>query len=310
MIAERLAGIALLAYPREVRESRGGEMVGTVLDVSEGSPWRVLGESVALIRSGLRARASIAAGSGSRRLAATVCAQAATVWGLVLLIAYFQLDRMILDSSIAQREGGLFLTQWETGEVALFLTQSLIAASVAVALIGYDRIAALFGLAWTGFSLQQDLSSGVGGWGPPAHVIALLLIPAVCYLVMLLMPRARRRDGQRLLWLAGATLVGLAPSSDFTNFGPDSVRLGGLGLSGMVLLALLLAGLFLLPARSSLPLAFALALLIYGLSLWTLPHRVPLPNETIRWVMTSAGPPLLIIGATLTFASARRRSAG
>lgn len=311
MIAERLAGIALLAYPREARESRGREMVGTVLDLSERSPWLVVGESLALIHAGLRVRASITARSGSRRLAATVCAQAATVWGLVLLIAYLQLDRMILDSrGVALREGALFTTQaLFHGEVALFLPQALIAASVAAALIGCDRIAALFGLAWIGFSFQHDLPDA--RWvhsDRPAHVIALALVPAACYVVMLLMPRARRRDARRLLWLAAAVLIGLAPSPDFTNFGPG-VRLGGLGLGGTLLLLLLVVGLFLLSAGSSLPLAFALALLAYGLSFWTLPGGVAL-NSAVRWAMTSAGPLLLVGGATLRLASARRCSPG
>jgi hypothetical protein len=308
VIAERLARAALLAYPSNIRQSRGEEMVGTLLELSMGSSWRALAESVSLLRSGLGARRSTTARSGSHRLAATACAQAATVWGLVLVIAYFQLDRMILESSIAQREGAIFLTQWTTGEVALYLTQSLIAASVAAALVGYDRIAALFGFAWIGLSVQQDLSLGTG-WDPPAHVIALLLIPTACYLVMLLMPRARRRDARRLLWLAAALLAGLAPSPTLTNFSPDSVTLGGLGLSGMLLLALVLAGLLLLPTASSVPLALALVLLTYGLSLWTLPPGSSIPNETVRWVMTSAGPPLLIVGAALSLASARRRLA-
>ena len=127
---------------------------------------------------------------------------------------------------------------------------------------------------------------------------------------MLLMPRARRRDARRLLWLAAALLAGLAPSPTLTNFSADSVTLGGLGLSGMLLLALVLAGLLLLPTASSLPLALALVLLTYGLSLWTLPPGSSIPNETMRWVMTSAGPPLLIVGAALSLASARRRLAG
>lgn len=310
MIAERVARIALLAYPPHMRESRGDEMMGTLRDVSMGSWWRVLGESLALIRSGLRARAGTTAGSGGARLAATVCAQAATVWGLVLLTAYLQLDRMILDSrGVALREGALFMTQALHGEVALFLPQALIAASVAAALIGSDRIAALLGLAWIGFSFQHDLPDA--RWvhtDRPAHVIALALVPAACYLVMLLMPRARRRDARRLLWLAAALLIGLAPSPDFTNFGPG-VRLGGLGLGGTLLLLVLVAGLLLLCAGSSLPLAFALALLAYGLSLWTLPGGVAL-NSTVRRAMTSAGPLLLVGGAALRLASARRRLAG
>lgn len=170
-----------------------------------------------------------------------------------------------------------------------------------------DRIAALFGLAWIGVQLQEELTrpSWPGASVPAAHSIALVLVPLACYVAMLLMPRTRPRDARRLLWLAAVVLVGLAPSVGFANFGY------GLGLQGMVLLALLVIGFFLVPAAPSLPLAFALALIADGLSLWTRAGGFGFTElHSVRWAMTTAGPLLLAGGAALRLVSARRSAAG
>jgi hypothetical protein len=81
VIAERILGLAMRAYPNDVRKALGDEMVGTVLDVSGRSNAQLLCESLALARSGFGARARVACAAGSRRLAFDVCAQAATATG-------------------------------------------------------------------------------------------------------------------------------------------------------------------------------------------------------------------------------------
>ena len=72
MRAERIVSIALWAYPREVRRSRGEEMTATVLDLSEGSRWVFLRETLALVYGGLSARAGIDPEAGTRGLAESV----------------------------------------------------------------------------------------------------------------------------------------------------------------------------------------------------------------------------------------------
>jgi hypothetical protein len=275
-------------------------MLDTVLDISGGSAWRLLGESLALVRSGLRARTGVATGGGTRRLAADVCAQGATVWGLVLLIALLRFDRLLIDSP----PNGFF-----EHETAFVLFQVLLACSIAAALVGYDRLAAAFGFAWVGTELWMFLAEervpGRGSAAWTAHWIALVAVPLACYVVMLLMPRTRPRKAQRLLWLVVALLVGLVLPPAAIGLG---TRLGsGLGLEGEVLLVLLLAGLFLTPAGPRLPLAFAIALVAYGLSRWTRPEGF-VANELydLRWALTTVGPVLLATGAALRFVSARR----
>jgi hypothetical protein len=293
MSRERIVRAAMLAYPPEVRNARGSEMLDTALDVTRESPRRLLRESLALARSGLRARAGVTAEAGTRRLTANVCAQGATVWGLVLLIAWLHLDKQIYDNAGSVPQQTLYIAY-----------QVLLALAIAAALIGYDRISAVFGLAWIVVLLDATLtlSHWLGGGSHEwvAHWISFVAVPLACYLVMLLRPRARRRDARRLLWLAVAVLIGLAF--------PVYVGVGyGLGLSGMVLLVLALAGLFLLPAGSSLPLAFALVLVAHGLSLWTLPGGFALTEaHSVRWAMTTVVPVLLTAGAALRLVSARR----
>lgn len=300
MIARRLLGLAMLAYPPDLREARGDEIVDTVLDVSHGSPRRVTRESVALIRSGLGARANVTASSGARRLAATVCAQAATVWGLVLLISLLRAERFMLTPA-----AGVSMARSADREVAFYLVQALLAASVAAALVGYDRIAALLGFALLGALTLTETSRLIS----TTHYVALLVVPAACYPAMLVMPRARRRDPRRVLWLAAALLLGVSPSLAPTNFGYALGLVGyGLGLVGMVFLVLLLVGLVLLPAGPSLPLAIAVAMIAYGWPIWTglTGYAEPL---TVQAVVITAGPVLLAAGAALTFVSARRRIA-
>ncbi len=267
-------------------------MLGTVLDASEGSALRTLRESFALVGSGLRTHANLAAEAGTGRLAANVCAQGATVYGLVLVIALLHFDRLIID-----HPGGI--VEQETTVISI---QVLLVMAIAAALIGYDRIAALFGLAWVAVDLQAVVARpawpGDSSSTGVVHSLAPLLVPLACYSVMLIAPRVRPRSARRLAWLALVLLLGLAVSPYFQ--GPAY----GMGLTETVQLTLLLAGLFFLPAGPSLPLAFALALFAHGLSLWTFPGGYPLSGA--QCLLTVAGPIVLSAGAGVTLVSARR----
>ncbi|HLI32094.1 MAG TPA: hypothetical protein VKU89_05055 [Solirubrobacteraceae bacterium] len=266
-------------------------MTSAVHDLSAGSLWRTLRESQALIAAGLRARANAAAGLSKRWLAASTCAQGATVLTIVVLLGYAQLDLLILEyhPSIFPNESGFVLVQ------------ALMAASIAAALVGFDRISALLGFSWIGALVNNELAAD-----RPTRLLALVLIPAVCYLVMLVIPRERSRDPRRLMWLAPALLLTLLPANDL--MGADL----GLGAGARMLLVLSVAGIFLLPTGSSLPLAFAVALIWYGFSLST-GRALLISSETgdvLRLAMITVGPLLLGGGAALRLARARRRLVG
>ena len=83
MSRELLVRAGLRAYPLDVRETRGLEMTGTLLDVSAGSVPRFARELLSLVRIGLRTRATRVAAAGPRRVVADgVCL--AAVWLLTL----------------------------------------------------------------------------------------------------------------------------------------------------------------------------------------------------------------------------------
>jgi hypothetical protein len=83
---ERIARVALRAFPESVRTARGEEMLGTLLDVSATSRTRFLRELTGLVRSGLEARAARTAQNGAMRVVADgVCLSG--VWLLTLFLA-------------------------------------------------------------------------------------------------------------------------------------------------------------------------------------------------------------------------------
>jgi hypothetical protein len=102
MSRERIVRAAMLAYPPQVRDARGGEMLDTALDVTRESPGRLPRESLALVRSGLRVRTGLTAETGTRRLTANVCAQGVTAWGLLVLTGALQFDRIWLSIGVGQ----------------------------------------------------------------------------------------------------------------------------------------------------------------------------------------------------------------
>jgi hypothetical protein len=174
---EGIAAIALLAYPPAVRAVRGDEMLATLLDASAGSGRRFAREVVDLVRVGLRARATETARAGTGRLVADGLCLAA-VWVMTL----------DLSTLLAQRYRGMHdpLLAWAS--------IALLAGLLALALIGFDRLAGVGALAWTALRMPH-----LGPFAPE-------VLPVVCFAVMLLAPRRRPMDVRRLAWL----LVALA----------------------------------------------------------------------------------------------------
>jgi len=193
VIRERIGRAALRAYPPAVRQTRGPEMLGMLLDAGEQSHWalEMLGmlldageqshwalvrESGSLVLGGLRERRALAARAGSRRLVADACCQA------VLILLTLWLISAVNKQAIAGASR------------QLLLQEVVLAAILTCALIGYQRIAALGGLA---------ALIAYGPLGPPIQLVALarVLIPIACLFVMVRAPQRRPRDLRRLLWL-------------------------------------------------------------------------------------------------------------
>jgi hypothetical protein len=81
MSFERIINLALRAYPRELRESRGAEMRDTALQASGASRVKLLREGLALASAGMSARVLGTSTYGSLSLRAVACRVARTYAG-------------------------------------------------------------------------------------------------------------------------------------------------------------------------------------------------------------------------------------
>lgn len=176
MIRDRIGQAALRAYPPAVRQARGLEMLGMLLDAGEQSNRAFVRESVSLVLGGLRERGALAARAGTRRLVADACCRAVLIFLMLWLI------------SALNRQGSAGASR------QLLVQEVVLAAILACALVGYERIAALSGLA---------ALIAYGPVGPHIQLVGLakVLVPIACLLVMVRAPQRRPRDPRRLLWL-------------------------------------------------------------------------------------------------------------
>jgi hypothetical protein len=176
MIRERIGQAALRAYPPAVREARGLEMLGMLLDAGEQSNRALVRESASLVLGGLRERRALAARAGSRRLVADACCQAVLIVLTLWIISALNTE----DSAGPSQQ--------------LAVQAVVLAAVLACALVGYERIAAVSGLA-------AIAAFGPLGLHTQLLLLAKVLVPIACLLVMVRAPQRRPRDPRQLLWL-------------------------------------------------------------------------------------------------------------
>jgi hypothetical protein len=191
MSRERLARIALRAYPSA---AHADEMLATAMDVSAGNRARFLREIGDLARFGLRSRATQTARAGAWRLVADGFCLAG-IWLMAL----------DLTTLLSWRYRGVHdaLLAWPS--------IALLAAALAIALVGLDRPAGACALVWTALRVPHLLAVHPGSAGLAAEVV-----PVVCFAVMLLAPRRRAVDMRRLAWLAVpiALVIAVGPSRE------------------------------------------------------------------------------------------------
>ena len=261
MIRERVGRAALRAYPPESRAARGEEMLGTLLDAGEHSAAAFGREGGSVLLAGLRERAALTASVGSRRLIADACPQAIAILILWML-----------------RNG--LLAQIETSTLNVRSVVALIVLGVVLvcAVVGYERIAGVGGFV---------LSVGVVLFADPHAplrtrwvTLAITLVPIVCFAVMALAPRVRRRDPRRLLWLApAAALAAIVPNS----------YSGGLAFLAVISLAALVR----LPTDPRLALACGLAWATLGLTDITVALTFANAASSL-WIATTAGATVML----------------
>jgi hypothetical protein len=176
VIRERIGQAALRAYPPGVRQTRGLEMLGMLLDAGEQSSRAFVRERGSLVLGGLRERRAITARAGTRRLLADACCQAVLIFLTLWIVSAVRTEAFAGPSQ------------------QLVVQAVVLAAILACALIGYERIAAISGLA---------ALAAYGPVGPHTQLVSLakVLVPIGCLLVMVCAPQQRPRDRRQLLWL-------------------------------------------------------------------------------------------------------------
>ena len=161
-----------------MRERLGAEMTATLLEASAGSRPRFARELASLARLGLHARGEQTAAAGTRRmLTAGLCL--AGVWLMTL----------DLSTLLAQRVRGMHDPLLAPASLVL------LGVALALALVGYDRLAGLTALAWTAARLPILLDDH------PALLLTVATLPSVlCFGLLVAAPRERPRDPRELLW--------------------------------------------------------------------------------------------------------------
>jgi hypothetical protein len=237
MTRERIARAALRAMPATVRADRGDELVGTLLDVTGTSRSRFVVELGSLVRSGLHERAAQNARAGAPRLVADgICL--AAVWILTLVLSGEVGNRIRVFDPYGPWHP---LAPW---------VLTLLGAALALALIGYDRLAGATALLFVaGITVDSTWSELADGHRD------LMLGPVVCFATLVLAPRRRTVDPRRLAWLALTAGLALAAS----RFGDPTGVILILGLLFLVPLALAT-----LPADPRLAIACAVPATLVG----------------------------------------------
>jgi hypothetical protein len=274
MTREGAARIALWAYPPTARAATGEEIVSTLLDVGAGSRRRFAREIVDLARLGLRARAAQSSAAGARRLIADGLCLAA-IWILTL----------DLSTLGAQRLRGMHDPLLGAPSIAL------LAATLALGLVGLDRVAGAGALAWTALRLPDllDRHPGLTGLAPE-------VLPILCLVALLVVPRRRDLDLRRLAWLAvpAGLIVALGPRAATEN--PALVLAILAGVAGAVAFALAM-----LPADPRVAIAGAVPLSNLAIAVMTSHHDM----SVVALVWLAATPAVL----GLAIARAPRRAA-
>jgi hypothetical protein len=269
--SERAARIALRLYPDAAPAE---EMLATLLDVAAGSRTRFVRELADVVRLGLRARATRTASVGAPRLIADGLRLAA-IW----------LMTIDLTTLLCWRHRGLH------GALLGWPSIALLAAALALALIGLDRLAGAAALVWTALRLPALLHVHPGIAG-----LAAELLPALCFAAMVLAPSRRRPNLAGLAWL-------VVPAVLVVTCAPPRGE-GNPLLLAMVALAALLASVFavaMLPTDPRMAIAGAVGLsdlavavvainhdlsLLALLSLAAAPVAVLFTIRRTRWLQT------------------------
>lgn len=260
-----VGGVAVRLYPREIRDSRGEEILGTLLDAGDASVAAFVRQLASLVVGGLVARSRRAVAQSPAKLAAS-----AVCWAAIIGVTQvpFRQGILVLDGVLS---GVPLVTVRD-----MYLLPLVILASFT---LGGRRLAGLLGLAWVALYVRDWEGPGI----PMSNIVVAVVIPVAGFALLTLRPQAAPRAWQaRILWLvpaAALALVNLAPlwSSD--------PLLWISGQSSVVLIPVVAALVF-LPVAPTFAVGTALA--------WSLPHLWIYGAESIWTTMLLASTPVAL----------------
>ena len=168
----------------------------------------------------------------------------------------------------------------------------LLGAVLAIALVGFDRLAGAGALVWTAarFPLLLDANPGIAG-------AAVEIVPIVCFAAMLLAPRQRAPDVRRLAWL-------IVPATLVATLGPSNGEQNPLLLATVAVVAILVivVAVAMLPTDPRLAIAGAVPTTALGIEVVVINHE----GALIPRLFVAAAPMVLAIAVTRTRRLLRR----
>jgi hypothetical protein len=251
-MSEWLARLALYAYPREIRRTKGPEMLGMMLDISGESRLSFTRELASLVLFGLRERTLVAAGVGTRRIVSDSCGIAVAI--LLSLTAFGTAWRLDAVLTSGQPTTDLFV-------VAIWV-------SLALLLMGYIRAVGVIGVVLLAPIIIVEMLSKGGGLANEIDPLAQVGVLLACCVVMATTPGARRRRPTRVLWLVTIFLLGIAFGAPrlIHLSGPAGTGLQSLSLEEAILLVFTLVGLLRLAYDPRIVLGCGLIWAMYALN--------------------------------------------
>ena len=195
MIRQWLGRLALRAYPDELLESTGPEILDTMLEMAAGSTLALARELAVVVFCGLRERSRAIAADGRRQLVADGCRLAlilvlvVPMWGLV---------------------SGLGPTR------PLIQTLGVLAVVVAFLLLlaGYNRWVGIGGLLAIAMGVTTTMLQGHPGLENILSPVVTMAVPALCCAVLAIAPGRRAPKFTRLWWFAPLVVIGIVLPPD------------------------------------------------------------------------------------------------
>ena len=151
MSREAIGRTVVRLYPKDIRESAGEELVGTLLDAGDASRSAYVRQLVSLVRSGLLARARSELGQPLGRIAAS------TLCWVAVMSAMSELVGVI---GIGLRWGDTPGSSTET----LLYSYIIPALIIVLFTLRRNRTTGILGLAWLAIFLHQHSMLPLGGF--------------------------------------------------------------------------------------------------------------------------------------------------